>query len=275
MIYNSKFAKNKAVEQKVKEQLLGDFDEKDLNWIDDAKWQGPREVPLKDIDFSNEKSWRASHEQEKVEKRKKKIKNNDIKPILLVKTPKNKKFIIIDGHHRALAYKELDKPVLAWIGHVDREDGPWDTLHNKQHEVQDADKKTAAASSKVKKPETIESINQKLPKHINNLMNWSQYNDLISNYRTYVNAKNNGATDDELARISFDNGDRAHSFFNYTGRYAFMNIRNKWNLLGSLHHQQHAKNQQAAAEATAATIEQQNKRPQRSKQTPPDTPTLF
>ena len=40
--------------------------------------------------------------------------------------------IIVDGHHRALAYMENGQPALAYVGSVGKNNGPWDKLHSKQ-----------------------------------------------------------------------------------------------------------------------------------------------
>jgi len=133
MNWSLRYAGEGKVKKKVIEQLEDDYPEEDLEWIKDADWSGPEKVDLDDIDSSHRKTWAAYHEPEKVKTRVERIKNKDIKPILLVKTPKNKKYIIIDGHHRFLAYEKLDKRPVCWIGKVDSETGPWDTFHNEQN----------------------------------------------------------------------------------------------------------------------------------------------
>jgi hypothetical protein len=56
-----------------------------------------------------------------------------LKPVLLVKTPSGKKLQLVDGHHRWLAAAELDEPVRAYIGTVDQDHGPWESMHNQQY----------------------------------------------------------------------------------------------------------------------------------------------
>jgi hypothetical protein len=116
-----------------------------MGWVKKAKWEGPRTVDLDDVNYSNKKSWRAWHEKDIIPKFVKKIKQGKMKPVLLVKTPKNDKFIIIDGHHRSLAYLEMERPMLAWVGYVDSETGPWDEFHSKQkmHNGEDSNVKEA------------------------------------------------------------------------------------------------------------------------------------
>jgi len=122
----------KDVTDDVLEQLREDYPEDALDWVKENHWTGPKMIHVSDIDYSNYKSWRATHEPEKVHKFKKKIKKGVLKPVILVKTPKNPKYIIVDGHHRSLAYRELGGSVVAYVTHVDRETGPWDEFHSKQ-----------------------------------------------------------------------------------------------------------------------------------------------
>jgi hypothetical protein len=116
----------------VVDQLSKDYPEKSLDWVKENKWTGPQLIHVMDVDFSNYKTWRAAHEPEKINKFKKKIKKGVIKPVILVKTPKNEKYIIADGHHRSLAYRELGGSVVAYVTNVDRETGPWDEFHSMQ-----------------------------------------------------------------------------------------------------------------------------------------------
>jgi len=122
----------KSSEKMVWFQLIKSFDEKDMNWIKDAKWTGPIEVSLDKINFSTENTWTAEKEPKLVKSKVKKIKKGKRKPVVLIDAPKDDKYFILDGHHRALAYKKLDMPIPAFIGKVDKEKGPWDTFHTKQ-----------------------------------------------------------------------------------------------------------------------------------------------
>ena len=128
----------KPKHQSAYEQMLEDYPPDAIQWMHDAHWEGPTRVPAASVDFSDDAEWQASHEREKVERFKKKIKKKlgkgkPIKPVVLIKTPKNDKFTVIDGHHRSLAYKELGEPLVAWVGHVDREKGPWLETHSSQY----------------------------------------------------------------------------------------------------------------------------------------------
>lgn len=126
-----------AATDAVYEQLADDYPVDALGWVRDASWTGPEDVPLDRIDTSNKDTWQASKEPGKVERFKDKIrhklgKGKPLKPIVLVKTPGNTKLIVIDGHHRTLAYEALGLPAVAWVGTVDADTGPWDTLHSQQ-----------------------------------------------------------------------------------------------------------------------------------------------
>jgi ParB/Sulfiredoxin domain len=123
----------------VVDQLAEDYPANTLKWVKETKWSGPEQVEIKDVDYSNYKHWEAHHEQNKVKKFENKISKGKMKPVVLVKTPKNKKYIVIDGHHRALAYRNLNRPLLAWIGKTKSEDGPWDVFHAKQKHSNDPD----------------------------------------------------------------------------------------------------------------------------------------
>ena len=131
MKWSERYAK-KSSKEKVWYQLSKSFYEKDMGWIKNAHWIGPVEVPLDRVNFSTENTWTARKEPELVKSKVKKIKKGKRKPVVLIDAPKNNKYFILDGHHRALAYKELDIPITAFIGKVSKEKGPWDTFHNKQ-----------------------------------------------------------------------------------------------------------------------------------------------
>jgi len=116
-------------------QLEPDFPDWALNWIRDGSttWEGPTAVPLDQVDYSGADSWQASHEPEKVAKFTDAIRQGKIKPSVLVRKPGQKKLVVIDGHHRALGYRNLGQPVVAWVGTVTKDSGPWDEMHSAQY----------------------------------------------------------------------------------------------------------------------------------------------
>lgn len=121
-----------SVKQDVREQLADDYPPEATAWVDDVPWEGPKTVPLVDLDFSNEKKWRASAEPEKIHKFAKKIQKGKLKPIIAVKAPQRNKLIIVDGHHRALAYRALGRDAMAYVATVPQEKGEWLAMHNSQ-----------------------------------------------------------------------------------------------------------------------------------------------
>jgi ParB-like chromosome segregation protein Spo0J len=81
-------------------------------------WSGPKDIPLDEIDFDNAKTWNASHNKAKVKKFVGKIQGGFKKPAILVKGPDSERYRVADGHHRVLAYHQLNKPVRAYVAHV-------------------------------------------------------------------------------------------------------------------------------------------------------------
>lgn len=118
----------------VDDQLHGDYDTAARQWIQSCHWTGPERVSLDRVDFSKKDSWRASKEPDRVKKFRKRILGGWEKPIILVDRPGKPRLMVADGHHRALAYLDADRPVLAYVAHVDRPEGPWDEFHDDQRE---------------------------------------------------------------------------------------------------------------------------------------------
>jgi hypothetical protein len=120
----------------VYDQLTEDYPKDTVDWVHNIKWKGPVEVPLKRTDFDEKNSWRAEHQPEKVNLFKRRIKQAErkgegIKPVVMIQRPDNTA-MIMDGHHRALAYKELNLPIHAWLGYPGKSKGPWDEVHDYQ-----------------------------------------------------------------------------------------------------------------------------------------------
>ncbi len=119
----------------VMRQLSKNFDPRGLGWVIATPWTGPQDVPLADIDFDDENAWAAHHQDDRVQHFVDKLRAGEtIHPAVLVRTPRGTgKLKVVDGHHRALAYRELDRPVRAYVGRVPRDTGPWDETHLYQH----------------------------------------------------------------------------------------------------------------------------------------------
>ena len=103
------------VAREVYDQLLEDYPSKSLDWVvSGEKWSGPQPIKIDDIDFSTEQRWQASRDP--IEPYVDRISDGRMKPVILVRAPHGGKLIIVDGHHRVLAYKKLGKPALAYVG---------------------------------------------------------------------------------------------------------------------------------------------------------------
>lgn len=125
---------NPVEPEHVMNQMRKNFPEDAIEWMADVRWIGPVEVPLDRVDFDDADSWAAAHEPDRVKHFAKKIKHGDghLHPVVAVQEPGDPRIKIVDGHHRALAYRKLDRPVLAYVGFVDKDGGPWDETHSSQ-----------------------------------------------------------------------------------------------------------------------------------------------
>jgi ParB-like nuclease domain len=123
----------------VKRVLSSDYPENSLSWVHGkgVTWSGPKEVPLSNINFTNQKSWNAYKEPHRVSKfaariHKRAKQGRRVKPVILADVPDKNGIMIVDGHHRSLAYKKLGKPVWGYVAKVPSVKGPWQELHAKQ-----------------------------------------------------------------------------------------------------------------------------------------------
>lgn len=118
--------------QAVKLQTLEDYPSSAISWMKNLDWQWPHAVPLEDIDFSNKDGWNAQANQDKIKVFKKKITKGTLKPAILVRPKGSDKYIVVDGHHRALTCMELNRPLMAWTADAPVRKGPWDIMHDSQ-----------------------------------------------------------------------------------------------------------------------------------------------
>lgn len=108
--------------QTVFDQLSKNYPPESIAWVLRATWRGPYLVPWDKIDHDDMDSWAASHQPERVDHFARKIEDGeDVNPVILVADPDGN-FIDVDGHHRALGYHKLDRPVLGYVGRIRPED---------------------------------------------------------------------------------------------------------------------------------------------------------
>lgn len=134
---------NPVEAEHVMNQMRINFPEDSIKWMKNAHWTGPVKVPLDRVDFDDIGRWAAFHQQDHVENFRKLIQRGDnLHPVIAVQVPGENKVKIVDGHHRALAYRELNKPVVAYVGTVHSKEGPWDKTHLYQiHQGSDPENK--------------------------------------------------------------------------------------------------------------------------------------
>jgi hypothetical protein len=120
--------------QVIFDQLKEDYNPKDIKWVLQCAAKGPMAVPLSDIDFGNAANWQASQEPDKVQKFADMIANEGFdKPIILANVKSNNnKMIILDGHHRALAYQQSGQPAMAYVLEVGQLTPEMAKMHDKQ-----------------------------------------------------------------------------------------------------------------------------------------------
>jgi hypothetical protein len=111
-----------------------DYKGKDIKWILSVPWIGPVEVQLNSLDFSNKDRWQASQDVDHVQHFVDMLKDGDqLKPIILANNPStDAAMIIVDGHHRALAYLQLNLPPIAYVGQIGSDIGDWTDMHDSQ-----------------------------------------------------------------------------------------------------------------------------------------------
>jgi len=122
--------------QTIYDLVSDDYRTKDIEWILSVPWLGPVEVPLTSIDSTNKDRWQASqpedadHVQHFLDKLQA---GEQLKPIILVNNPSNdSKMLIVDGHHRFLAYLMAGVPAVAYVGQVGSHMGDWTLMHDSQ-----------------------------------------------------------------------------------------------------------------------------------------------
>jgi hypothetical protein len=118
----------------IENYLLGNYPPDAIRWVRDAKWIGPVLVPQSRVDYADEQKWAASRQPATVARFARKIGNGTghTKPVIAVQQDGNYKVNVVDGHHRALAYRKLGRPIVAYVGFVARDDDRWEATHSSQ-----------------------------------------------------------------------------------------------------------------------------------------------
>ena len=115
-------------------QLSRNFPASSLEWVKDARWEGPVLLHPDQIATEDLPEWTASHDGPDVARLKRKLgRTGKLKPAVLVRTPGSLKDVIVDGHHHVLAALEAGHQVRAYVGHVDDAVGGWTTMSTRQH----------------------------------------------------------------------------------------------------------------------------------------------
>ncbi len=108
--------------EEVYRQMLENFPSSVLGWMTRSAWTGPGDIPLNQIDYSDKKRWSAWKEQDRVRHFEKLIGDGEkFNPVVTVRVPGRKRLRVVDGHHRALAYLNLGKPVRGYTGDIPAE----------------------------------------------------------------------------------------------------------------------------------------------------------
>ena len=131
----------------VENLMRGNFPPRALDWVRGARWVGPVQVPLDRVDWDDQDTWAASRQKERVREFAKRIEaGDDPHPVIGVQTPgSDRRVKLVDGHHRALAYKRLGRPVVAYLGFPPAGDDRWRETHSYQlHQGADPANKTTS-----------------------------------------------------------------------------------------------------------------------------------
>jgi 8-oxo-dGTP pyrophosphatase MutT (NUDIX family) len=121
--------------QAVYDQLARNYEPQGIAWVLDIPWTGPVDVPLDQVHDGSEDSWAASEPGSNtghVSRFAGRIDAGEgVNPVVMVKVPGHAKLRVVDGHHRYLGYRELGRPVKAYVGLVDDDSpqAPWALTH--------------------------------------------------------------------------------------------------------------------------------------------------
>jgi len=106
-----------------------------IDWVKDAHWHGPQPVSLDQIQSGPRPG--GAYDPVKVRQLVRAIEDGTppAHPVVLVKTPDGDKLEIADGWHRVDAFRlTKQKSIMAWVGTVDQDAGPWGKEMNSHSE---------------------------------------------------------------------------------------------------------------------------------------------
>lgn len=114
--------------------MLKSFPPRALEWVRKIRWIGPVNIPHDRIDYDDEDKWAASHQPEHINQFVQDMKagKQHLHPVIMIQPPDKHKVRIVDGHHRTLAYRKMEKPVKSYVGFIPQNKGPWDETHTYQ-----------------------------------------------------------------------------------------------------------------------------------------------
>lgn len=123
-------AKGDDLTQVVYAYLVKHYPESVLGWVQDAHWDGPTRVPLADVGMARRND--SARNPAKVQAIEAAVEDGKkLDPVVLVQTPGSDGYKIADGWHRTLALKHAGRAsVMAYVGEVSDEHGPWDGAMN-------------------------------------------------------------------------------------------------------------------------------------------------
>lgn len=129
----SKSADSLAARQQVYTQLSARFPTDSIAWVKTVRWDPADKYDLDRFDTSDRNDWAAATEPDKVSEEEQKWRDGTADPAVAVQVGTSPQLIIIDGHHRFIAREHMHKNrMLAYVGHVPNDRGPWMETHLSQ-----------------------------------------------------------------------------------------------------------------------------------------------
>ena len=122
---------NKDAKARALSLLASDYPAEAIVWAHDAEWTGPVKMPESHFK-PNDKEMDLVDPNLVADFIRDLEDGKKLSPIIAVKTPGHDRPLIVDGHHRYLAYRQMQLPVRAMIGKVDSDHGGWEGMHDRQ-----------------------------------------------------------------------------------------------------------------------------------------------